>query len=178
MNNSSDDLENTENFDQPSRSQLRREALAVFDLAEQLVALTPAQINQLPLSEDILTMVAESRTITSHIARKRQLQFLAKHLRRIPEQLPLILASMQHHRDHERTQTANLHLLETLRDQLIQDGDLALTNFFHQHPQCDRQQWRQLVLRAQRERKQEKPPSAAREIFRKLRELHEQANLK
>lgn len=70
----------------PSRSSKRRDALAVFGLAEALVAMTEAQLAR-QAADELAALVAESR-ITQHIARKRQLQFLAKHLRRNEDVLP------------------------------------------------------------------------------------------
>lgn len=153
----------------PSRSARRRQALAVFDLAETLVGLSPAQSQTLPLPEGIAELVAESRAITAHIARKRQLQFLAKQLRAHEEQLPAVYAALQHHQDHERRQTARLHEIEAWRERLIAEGDGALTVFLQHFPDCDRQALRQLVHKARREREQEKPPAAARALFRLLR---------
>ncbi|RBJ74967.1 ribosome biogenesis factor YjgA, partial [Xanthomonas oryzae] len=74
--------EDTGEFRGASRSQQRREALEIFDLGEKLVALTPAQLAKLPVPESLIQHIEESKRITSHIAHKRQLAFLAKHMRR------------------------------------------------------------------------------------------------
>ncbi|SOO30195.1 hypothetical protein XAP6164_4150011 [Xanthomonas phaseoli pv. phaseoli] len=78
--------EETGEFRGASRSQQRREALEIFDLGEKLVALTPAQLAKLPVPESLIPHIEESKRITSHIAHKRQLAFLAKHMRREDEQ--------------------------------------------------------------------------------------------
>lgn len=72
----------TGEFLSPSRSQKRRDALEVRDLAADLADLPPAQLARLPIPEELLPHVHETRRITSHIARKRQMQYLAKQLRR------------------------------------------------------------------------------------------------
>lgn len=59
----------------PSRSQQRRTALEVLVLSEKLAALTPAQLAKLPIPERLLPHITETKRITSHIARKRQLAF-------------------------------------------------------------------------------------------------------
>ena len=74
--------EDTGEYLGPSRSQQRREALEVRSLGEKLVALSPAQLDKLPIPEDLLPHILDTQKITSDIARKRQLQFLAKQMRR------------------------------------------------------------------------------------------------
>ncbi|HQY55309.1 MAG TPA: DUF615 domain-containing protein, partial [Dokdonella sp.] len=70
-------------FDGPSRSQLRRDATAIFKLAETLAALTDAQLARIPLEADLLDEVRRTRAIHQPIARKRETQYLAKLLRRL-----------------------------------------------------------------------------------------------
>jgi ribosome-associated protein len=156
--------------DPPSRSELRRAALAVFELAERLVALSEAQLAQVPMSVELRALVMASRRVTQHIARKRQTQYLAKHLRRREDELAPIEAALAHDRDSGRRETARQHRLEHWRDRLVAGGDDALSAYVATHPGADRQQLRQLVRRAQEEARQDKPPAAARELFRLLRE--------
>ena len=157
--------------DEPSRSQRKREALEVFDAAEALVALSDAQLAKIPLSDELRALVIESRRITSHIARKRQLQFLAKQMRRRDDELPPILAALAHGRDERRRAAAATHRVEAWRTRLLDEGDEALGQFVEAHPSADRHHLRQLVRRAREERNSNKAPSAARELFRELREL-------
>ena len=72
----------TGEFYSPSRSQQREDALEVRELAERLVALTAATLAKLPIPEDLMPHIVETQRITSHIAHKRQLQYLAKQMRR------------------------------------------------------------------------------------------------
>src|SRR5690606_21391331 len=74
--------EDTGEFLSPSRSQQRREALDVLALADTLTELEPGRLAKLPVPEHLLPHIAEARRITSHIAHKRQLAFLAKQMRR------------------------------------------------------------------------------------------------
>src|SRR3546814_16853166 len=74
--------EETGEFLGASRSQQRRDALDVLELAQRLVALPPAQLAKLPVPEDLHPHIADTRRITSPIARKRQMAFLAKQMRR------------------------------------------------------------------------------------------------
>ena len=165
--------ENTGEFLSPSRSQQRREALDILELGERLVALTAAQLARLPVPDELLPHIRETQRITSHGARKRQLAFLAKQMRRQDDEaLDAIRDAMSKDGDATRRETAAMHRIEALRDTLLgDDGDAAMTELLAEHPDADRQKLRQLVRNAHEERKRNKPPRAFRELFRELREL-------
>jgi ribosome-associated protein len=156
----------------PSRSEQRREALDIRSLGEKLVALAPAHLAKLPIPEGLLEHIYETQRITSHIAHKRQLQFLAKQMRReSDETLDAIRDAMEVGGDAKRRETAILHTVETWRSRLLEDGDAALAELLSEFPSADRQHLRQLVRNAGEERKKNKPPHAYRELFKELREL-------
>lgn len=156
-----------------SRSQRRREALQVFDLAETLVNLPPGKLEHVPLSEELRTVIAHCRRITQQIARKREIQYLAKHLRRNEDALPAIRASLERDRNDQRLETAKLHRVEAWRERLIGEGDPALAELLNEHPGADRQHLRQLARNAAIERAANKPAASARELFKLLRVLFE-----
>ncbi|MDY4281773.1 ribosome-associated protein [Xanthomonas sacchari] len=164
--------EDTGEFRGESRSQQRREALEVLSLGEKLVALTPAQLAKLPVPESLLPHIAETKRITSHIAHKRQLAFLAKQMRREDEAvLEAIREAMDVNSDSARREVAAMHRVEDWRERLLAEGDTALAELLAEHPDADRQRLRQLVRNAKDERLKNKPPHAYRELFRELREL-------
>lgn len=164
--------EETGEFRGDSRSQNRREALEVLALSERLVALTEAQLDKLPVPEGLLPHIRESRRITSHIAHKRQLAFLAKQMRREDDQtLEKIRDALDAGGDASRREVAAMHRVEAWRDRLLADGDAALAELLDTHPAADGQLLRQLVRNTLEERKRNKPPRAFRELFRELREL-------
>jgi len=155
-----------------SRSQRRREALDVLELAHALVALSDAQLKAMPLSEDLLDEVRQARGVKQQIAHKRQTQFLAKQMRRLDdEEIEAIRAALDRDRSLARRETAALHQLEAWRDRLIDEGDDALGELLVRFPDADRQQLRQLARQARTEREQNKPLHAYRELFRLLREI-------
>ena len=159
---------------EPSRSQLRREALDILKLAETLANLSEAELARVPLDDDLREEVRRTRAVTSHIARKRQNQFLAKQMRKLDEEsVEAIRYSLGVDREKAHRETAAMHRLETWRERLLADGDDALAEFIVQHPSADRQRLRQLVRNALAERKADKPPHAYRELFRVLREASE-----
>ena len=161
----------TGEFLSPSRSQNRREALEVLALCEQLVALTPAQLAKLPVPEDLLPHIRETKRITSHIAHKRQLAFLAKQVRREDEAtLDAIRDALDEKGEASRREISAMHRVEAWRDRLLADGDDALSAFLAEYPTTDRQHLRTLVRNALEERNRNKPPRAFREIYHVVRD--------
>jgi ribosome-associated protein len=162
----------TGEFLSPSRSQQRREALAVFDLGEKLIALPDAQLAKVPMPDELRDLVRDSRRITAPVARKRQLQYLAKIMRREEDEtLDTIRRSLEHDRSEARRETAELHQIEDLRERLIEQGDSALAELIDAHPDANRQHLRQLARNARDERLQNRPLHAYRELFRELKQL-------
>lgn len=161
----------------PSRSQRRREALSVLELAGRMMDAPDGVVARLPMPEDLAELLAQSRRIRQQIARKRQTQYLAKHLRRLEGgELEALRAVFEVDQARARQEAARLHRLEALRERLIEGGDAALEELLAQYPQADRSRLRQLQRQAARDRQQEgAPPRAARELFRCLRELVEAA---
>jgi len=156
----------------PSRSEQRRAALEVLELGAQLAALSDAQLAKLPIPEHLLPHIRETRRITSHIAHKRQLQYLAKQMRREDDEvLEAIRDALDEKGETARREVAALHRVEAWRDRLIDGGDAALAELLDEHPHADRQHLRQLVRNAIEERNRNKPPRAFRELYRELREL-------
>ena len=166
--------EETGEFFSESRSQNRREALEVLALGETLVSLTPAQLARLPIPEDLLEHIEYSKRITAHGARKRQLAFLAKQMRREEDAtLEAIRDALEANSATSKRSVALMHRIERWRERLLAEGDAALAELLEEFPDADRQQLRTLVRNAFAEQAKNKPPRAFREIFQVLRELME-----
>lgn len=160
----------TEEFE-VSRSEQKRAAQAVLDLAARLVELTPTQLGKAGLTDELRAEVDNVRSIKARVARKRQIGFLAKLMRRCEDgELDTARALLGEDREQHLRDTADQHRLEALRQQLIDDDD-ALTGLIEQHPDLDRQHLRSLIRQARRERDKNKPPSASRQLFRLLKTL-------
>lgn len=157
----------------PSRTQQRREALAVLTLAGQLMELPPSRLAKLDMPEDVRREIDITRRITSHGARKRQLAFLAKVMRRYGEdEFAAVRAELGENREKQRQENAVMHRLESMRDRLIAEDESALSELINEHPQVDRQHLRSLVRQARIEKETpNKPPRAYREIFQLLKDL-------
>jgi ribosome-associated protein len=157
----------------PSRTQQRREALAVLTLASQLVELAPSRLAKLDLPDDVRREIDITRRITAHGARKRQMAYLAKVMRRFgDDDFAAVRAELGENREKQRQDTAAMHRLEAIRDRLVAGDDDALSELIGEYPQVDPQRLRSLLRQARLERETpNKPPKAYREIFQLLKEL-------
>jgi ribosome-associated protein len=165
--NDSDQLEAQEQ--PPSKSQLKRDALALQALGADLLQLPEADWVVLGLPETLIAALRDGKRIHAHGARKRQLQYIGKLMRAIdPEP---VREHFQQLRLKSREQTRAHHELEHWRDRLIDEGDSAVEAFLALHAQADRQQLRQLVRQARKQRDHDQPPAASRALFRYLRDL-------
>ncbi|MDO5505498.1 MAG: ribosome biogenesis factor YjgA [Pseudoxanthomonas suwonensis] len=162
----------TGDYFSPSRSHQRRQALDVLALAGRLAELSDSQLARLPIPEDLLPHIEQTRRISAHVARKRQTAFLAKQMRREDDAvLDAIRDALDASGEASRAETANLHKVERWREQLLEEGNDALTRLLDEFPDADGQRLRQLVRNTHDERKRGKPPHAFRELFRELRRI-------
>lgn len=158
--------------DTPSRSQQRREALAVLELAQQLVELPATRLERIDLPDEVREEIIATRRISAHGARKRQLAYLAKLMRRHDDdEFAAARAALGEDRARQRRDAAALHRIEALRLKLIEGGDAALSELITAHPDIERQPLRNLIRQARNEHEADKPARAFRELFRLLREL-------
>jgi len=67
--------------------------------------------------------------------------------------------------------SAAFHKVEMWRDKIINQGDEKIEQLLSQHPEFDRQKLRQLARQAQKEKTTNKPPKAARELFKYLQQM-------
>ena len=156
-------------YDGPSKSQRKREMNALQDLGVALVELPADRLAKLEMPDALRLAVTEARRITKHEARRRQMQYIGK-LMRSADALPL-QAAVDAVRGVSAEESARLHRLERLRTRLLDDERGALEEIAAAHPGAELQQLRQLRRNALKEREQNKPPRAYREIFRLLRQL-------
>lgn len=162
--------------DEPkSRSQLKRESSALQALGEELAALDPASFAQIPLAGpaegDLRQAVADLRAMTSHEARRRQLQLLGRLMRDI-DAAP-VQEALARLRETGRVAGASHRQVEEWRDRLADGDESALGEVLAACPGADRQQLRALARAAAQERAAERPPHASRRLFRLLRDLLE-----
>ncbi len=153
----------------PSKTQ-RKQAMADLQaLGEELVELSVDRLKKISIPESLRDAVRETQRMTRHDeARRRQLQYIGKLMRSIdPEPIRAELAKV---RGESAGETAKLHRLENLRDNLL-DDEKVLHEIANLYPLCDLQHLRSLRRAALKERELNKPPRSYRAIFQALKEL-------
>lgn len=153
----------------PSKTQRKQAAQALTDLGRQLVELKPQQLARIDLSEEIAIAVLDARKIKSHVARKRQLQYLGKLLRNaetdeISQQLEQVLAPGMH-------EASLSHQAEFWREQLLERGHSALAEFLQQYPTSDHQQLRQYLRQASQQGDNPRIKHAKKLLYRELHQI-------
>lgn len=163
-------LDDDDELELISKSQIKREAEAAQVLGERLISLRQEQIEQLELPEKLYDAVMEARRLTSNGAIRRQKQYIGKVMRNI--ELVSIQAKLDDWDGSNRADTAKFHRLERWRDRLLAD-DNTIGDLMQEYPNLDVQQMRTLIRNARKEQAASKPPKSSREIFKLLRELAE-----
>lgn len=152
--------------ERPSKSARKREAQALRELAETLLALAPAQLAELDLGAVLAKGLEESRAITQPEARRRQLQYLGKLIRDADS--AAIRARLEALSQRQRQFRQRLERIDGLCAQLLAGGDSAIETLLtgpDGAPGLERRQLRQLVRNASRAN----APAARRKLFDYLR---------
>ena len=155
--------------DLPSKSELKRQSRDLQDLGDELVALPPAEFEALPLPEDVQDAVVAARRITSHGARLRQRLYIGKLLRRID--VEPVREALARRSEIDRQRVLRELAIETWRDRLLADDASAWAELTPMIAAEDLQQLRGLARQARAEQDAARPPAAARQLFRRLREV-------
>jgi len=158
-------------YNRPSKSQLKREMTALQKLGEDLVAEPRDRVKRVPMPEDVRDAILECQQIKDHEGRRRQMQYVGKKMRSLDEdEIAAIQRTLDSWKGLSKADTAAMHALEKRRDKLLAN-DAALTELLGQHPQLDAQQLRTLIRNARKEQAENKTPKAYREIFQILKQL-------
>lgn len=160
---------NTENDGEiVSRTKKKQQVEELQKLGVALIDLPAVTLDALDLPAQLLTAVRDAQRFTSHGARRRQVQFIGKIMRKIdPEPVRAAVAAIT---NQSATVRARQKRLEQWRERLIAD-DAALTEFAGGHAGADLQAMRTLIRNARKEIAESKPPRAQRELFRVLRDF-------
>jgi ribosome-associated protein len=131
-----------------SKSEHKRGAQEIHRLAEALVDLKASDYAKAPLDEDMRAHVDLARRIDAQIARKRQILFVAKQLRKRSDDLAPLFLAIDKPKSEQKKETARMHRLERWRDRMLEEGDDALSEYLKEHPNADRQALRSLIRSA------------------------------
>jgi len=152
----------------PSKSQRKRDMLALQELGVELVELGDEQLAALDLPDALRDAVVQARRITRFEARRRQLQYIGKLMRSVDP--GPIRAMLDERRARAHRQSALLRHVEAWRERLLDDQD-GLTKLLAEQPGANVSRLRALIDSARRERAEARSPHSSRELFRVLRSL-------
>ena len=163
-------MNSTENDNAPLSKTQRKHAMeALQALGEALVSLSADQVKRIDIPEDLRDAVSEARRMPPHNeAMRRQMQYIGKLMRGVDAEP--IRAALAIVRGEAASETARLHRLEELRDELIAD-EKTLEKIVSRYPAADLQHLRSLRRAALKEKGLNKPPRGYRAIFQLLKEL-------
>jgi ribosome-associated protein len=151
-----------------SKTQRKKAVHLLQALGEELVELNDDQLAAIELPEALRDAVMAARRITKFEARRRQLQYIGKLMRRV--EVEPIRAALDAMLAGSRRQIAAHKRIESWRERLF-TGPGALDELLAEYPGADIQRLRELVRGALRERDAGSPPRSYRELYQALRAL-------
>ena len=150
----------------PTKTELKRQAHAVQDLANRLVDAPADVVDGLGLPDKLADAVELARRIPGGGALVRQRQFVAKLLRGLdPAPIRAVLDARD---DAARLDAARFRRAERWRDRLVQGGADELAQFVAEFPGSG-ETLPGLVAAAVAERRDGRSALAGRELFRRIR---------
>lgn len=129
-------------FDGPSKSQKKREAHLLQALGQRLTGCSIAQLQKLEIPEPTIAAIREfNRLPNSHGARRRQLQFIGKLMRKSDfEQLSAALDQLEKNETHGKKPTP---VAMQWVDDILLNGDSGINRVLASCPQLQRRKLRQ-----------------------------------
>ena len=160
-------------MDYKSKTEKKKDAIVLQDLGEKLVKLPDEQLKGIDMPEELSNAVRQAKTIKSHGALKRQMQFIGTLMRKI-DSAP-VREAIDGIEQGNYKKTIEFKETERYRDELMAGNKELMDEILLKYPSADRQQLSQLVRNALKERKDNKPPKAFRALFRYLKEIKKSA---
>ena len=150
-----------------SKSQQKRDSLALQDLGKRLVALPADHLARIPLDAELREAIDLAHRIRNkRSALKRHFQYIGKLLRaRDPEPITTALEAID--RDSQQSIQRH-HRAEAWRDRIIEEGNAAIDALLEELPMADRQKLRQLLRNLQHAKSDSKRTENARQIYREV----------
>lgn len=158
-----------------SKSQRKRDALALQKLGERLLALGTDELAQLDIPVELEDALRFAHRLKKHGARRRQLQYIGALMREIdPTPIQRGLDRMT-----KGLQIKNevFRQAERWRDELCSGSDAPLATITDRFPEADLKHLQKLVQDCRREQAASLPSRSARQLFRYLRSLLEESEL-
>ena len=162
--------------DLKSRTQKKNEAKALQKLGEQLVALSPEQLEGIEMSDDLRNSVIVAGKIKSHGAKRRQLQYIGTLMRDIdPEPIQKALENI---RLGDLQKILAFKKIEKWRDELKEGNRELIEEILNNCPDAERQRLTQLARNARNEYQEGKGVKSSKMLFRYLNQISRRASSK
>ena len=134
-----------------TRTDLKKESDALQDLGEALLGLRPKLLERLQLPEKLADALAEQKRLTNFEAKRRQMQFIGKLMRKLDEsQVEAVKAALEEQRTGVSREQTHILVAEQWRDRLIVSDD-HLGVWLDQFPATDVQQLRTLMRQVRKD---------------------------
>jgi len=153
--------------DEKSKSQVKRELLALKELGKELLKLPIKDLDKLNLSERLYEALVKAQGMQKG-ALKRQIGTVGGLM--VHEDYEEIKQSLDKIRQEHNGQVKQFHQLEQWRDELLAGDNEVMTVLRNQFDAFDMQHVRQLVRNANKETAAEKPPKSSRILFKYLQQ--------
>lgn len=151
-----------------SKTQLKKDMLALQELGEKLTQLSAEKLATIPLDEPLREAILQTSHIVKRGALRRHKQYIGR-LMREADSTAILDAYTAIQIEQHRTARQH-HLIEKWRDDLIRQPEEYLQQFIVSYPECDRQLLRRLVTNAKKESTEKQPPVQSRKLFKFIRE--------
>ncbi len=158
-------------IERKSKSQVKREMLALQALGEKLLALSADQIKKIDMPPELQEALLFCKTIKKGEARRRQVQYIGALMREIdPDPVQKALDAIERGRIQDVEQFREI---ERWRDELVKGNETVLEEILDRFPEANIATISRLALDARKEREKGKPPKAFRALFRLLKAMAE-----
>jgi ribosome-associated protein len=158
----------TSNEEKPSKTQRKKQVTALQELGAELVGLTDTQLTAIDLPERLRDAVLEARRIGSFEARRRQMQYIGKLMRKV-DAAP-IRAALEALQAGPRREVALHKRADSWRERLLADAG-SIGELLSECPAADAQQLQTLIRDTLSERAANRSPRAFRTLYQTLRAL-------
>ena len=150
-----------------SKSQKKRNMIALQSVGEELVALSTDVINKMDLPDDLRVAILDAKRIpnSKHGGNKRQMQYIGRLMREV-DPAP-ILTQLQALKAPNQKQTAQHHLAERWRERMLADAT-SVAAFVREFSESDAVTLEKLLAAAKDDHAKQRPPKNFRLLYQTL----------
>ena len=150
-----------------SKSQKKRNMIALQSVGEELVALSTDVINKLDLPDDLRVAILDAKRIpnSKHGGNKRQMQYIGRLMREVD--CAPILTQLQALKAPNQKQTAQHHLAERWRERMLADAT-SVAAFVREFSESDAVTLEKLLAAAKDDHAKQRPPKNFRLLYQTL----------